>query len=159
MTIQNKASERVFGGQTVVDIPAASPRLAQKVVEMNAGTFTQNLTVRTGSAFVVPYPMTLVAANLAAETVVIASGGTLSSRVVANIPVVGAVNLTDTINPQAMTTRVAQPLVLATTNVELPAGTVVQVQNVTSNHAVGTQAVGFTASLVFRVAEEAVIDV
>lgn len=158
MAVKNKASERVFGGQTAVDIDALSPRAAHKIVELSAGTFTQNLTTRTGGAFVVPYPMRLVAANLAAETVVIASGGTLSSRVVANIPVTGAVNLTDTINPQAMTTRVAQPLVLATTNVVLPAGSVVQVQNVTSNHAVGTQAVGFSAALVFAPVEETVID-
>ena len=158
MAIKSKASERVFGGQTVADIDGASPRLAHKLVEVGGGTFVQNQTTRNGGAFVVPYPMRLVVASLAAETVVIASGGTLSARIVANIPTVGAVNLTDTINPQAMTTRVAQPLALATTNVVLPAGSVVQVQLVTSNHAVGTQAAGFSASLGFLPVEEAVID-
>jgi len=157
MAIYNKATERTLGGQTKVGIEALSQRAGDYRVAIGAGSFTQNATTRAGTAFVVPYPMTLRAASLACETLVVASGGTLSTRIVVK-PTGTAVSLTDTIDPQAMTSRLAVALVLASTNVILAAGDVVQIENVASNHTVGTAVGGFGATLIFTPAEQSVLD-
>lgn len=157
MTILNKASERLFGSQTVVDVDAASPRLRRHIVTVPSAAFTQNSTTR-GAGFVVPFPMRLVAAHVAYETV--PAGGTLSARIVSyDESANAAVNLTDTTDPETLVAREGRALTLATTNVTLEANDVVQLQTVADNVTVTQAGAGGVATLVFEPIEETAIDV
>ena len=164
--IKNKASERVFGGQTVVDVPASSPNLHRMSINF---TSIAPVVVANGSkyfSYLVAQANGLsIKAILAGflKTVPAQSGGTTTIQV----DTISAVDGTTTVNIVAATTLltgftagIPVALTLAATNpAVIPFGDSILVTVTASNNSVGTADVGFGLTLLYAAKEASVITV
>lgn len=159
-----KFSERGLNKGARVDIGALSDRASYKVTnhrivlgatEADTAYFTQNETNK-HSLGPLGFIGTLVSAHVSSSAV--PAGGTLSWGLVAyDASANGEVVLTDTANPESITAREAQALVLATTNVALAADDTVELHCVASNDAVSTDGAQVCVTCVWAPTEETVL--
>lgn len=149
--VYNKASERVLGGQTLVDVPAASPQLRRYPVVIPVPQATQNATTET--VFALARAVKIVAIYLVYPGVVPACAGGTSTIKVEHIAADGStavsiVGATDILT--GFTTQIPVALTLAATNpTTMAGGGSVMASVVTNNNAVG--AAGVAGALTFLV--------
>jgi hypothetical protein len=151
-----KFSQQGLNPLARIDQAALSPVARRQMVIVAAiGAFTQNTTTKF-SRGPLGCAATLKAAYASCRTA--PAGGTLSVRVVAYDASADAeINLTNTLDPEALTVREATAFALATTNTALSPEDTIEVHSVADNNAVGTAIVDGFVTLVFERTEDSVI--
>jgi hypothetical protein len=153
---KSKHSQRNQNRGERIDMLALSPvARRQTVLRVPIGDFTQSTTNK-WSRGALGFAGTLIAAYLSAKTAPV--GGVLSTRVVAYDASANAeINLTNTVDPEAVTVREGTAMVLATTNVELAADDTIEIHNIADGSAVSQQQVDGYVTLVFERKEDTTI--
>jgi len=151
MAIYNKASERVLGGQTLVDVDAASPQMKRFRIDLPLPALTQNASTFAYSIATTSTGFKIVGGYIGYGGVVPAqSGGTATYQIdrynvagdAATIVVAATTILT------GIVTKVNNALTLAGTNpTSITAGQSILVTLTASNHTVGAPGTGGQVTL------------